>query len=467
MRVLFATGSPSGYMLPPRLGDAQVVCGPDWPNKTSADGRVISLHTPVGRYDLATVAARLPAEQRPDVVVCLVDASWRNMPCNLRALPCPKVLLVADTHHMNSPLIGMMGYMAGEPFDRIVFVYDRHHAAFFHAAGFRNLFWLPGLTLPHGDEFVRAARAKAPRIARIAFVGQAGKFHPRRARLIEGLAKQRLPIDGKSLSQADGLRFYGSSLIGFNASLNGDLNLRVFEILASGSALVTDQLSPQSGLGRLIEDGRDGILYGSADELCERSAHALAHPAETQAIGEAGSRLFDAHFNETRRKAAFLAVVSDGAAMPEFAFTPVEKTRVFFGGDTDRLVRSLPVYEVMQELHRTADTVRVAVGSGAHPDIGEICSTLPRIECVPAAGAGPSDIAVVGKAEASVGANEKAPLLWCCDAGATEVAGIAASLGPLGYAPLSGNLALFRRTSSNGAEPNASSASRQLSAAAI
>ena len=187
MNVLFATGSPAAYMLPPVLSGSQVICGPDWKDVIGPDGRVRSLATPVGSYDLAAIAAKLPPEQQPDVVVCLVDASWRNLPSNLAAFACPKVLLIADTHHLQSPLLGTMRYMAAEPFDRCILLYDRHHAAFFHAAGFRNLFWLPGLTFPHGDAAVQAARVRGNRAPRIAFVGQAGKYHPRRTRLLEEL----------------------------------------------------------------------------------------------------------------------------------------------------------------------------------------------------------------------------------------------------------------------------------------
>lgn len=34
MRALFSTGSPARYMMPPRLGDEQVNCGPDWADET-------------------------------------------------------------------------------------------------------------------------------------------------------------------------------------------------------------------------------------------------------------------------------------------------------------------------------------------------------------------------------------------------------------------------------------------------
>lgn len=89
MRILFCTGSPARYMAPPRLGDEQINCGPDWSDR-AIGGHVLSLGTPAGDYDVAALVARLPANQQPDAVVCLVDASWRSTPRNLRALRCPR-----------------------------------------------------------------------------------------------------------------------------------------------------------------------------------------------------------------------------------------------------------------------------------------------------------------------------------------------------------------------------------------
>src|ERR1700759_2256297 len=154
-RVLLLTGSPAHYMAPPRLGAQQVTGGPDWKEQQDGDGGWATMASPVGPYDVAPLLARLPPEQQPDVLVCLVDASRRNLPRNVGAFRGPKVLLVADTHHLGAPISTMLRYAAGEPYDRLVFLYDRHHAAIFHAAGFRNLFWFPGLTFPHDDAFVR------------------------------------------------------------------------------------------------------------------------------------------------------------------------------------------------------------------------------------------------------------------------------------------------------------------------
>lgn len=443
MNVLFATGSPAGYMLPPVLSDRQVNCGPDWLDQRTPDGRVRSLVTPVGRYDLAAVATKLPANQQPDVVVCLVDASWRNMPSNLAAFACPKILLIADTHHMNSPLVGTMRYMASEPFDRCILLYDRHHAAFFHAAGFRNLFWLPGLTFPHGDAAVHAARVRGNRASRIAFVGQAGKHHPRRARLLDALTARQLPVVAKGMSQAEALGFYGSSLLGFNASLNGDFNLRILEIMSVGGALLTDSLAPESGFDRFFADRRDCLLYRSPEELAERAAHALAHPAETRAIGAAGASWFDKNYNEARRRELFRAVAFDGVAAPEFAFSPQETTRVFFGGDTDRLLESLVVYEGIQEIHRNEETVRVQIAEAEPADLKSIFSTLPRIECTTAADEGAADLTVFNRSRMEQGITFNAPMLWCWNAQPADFELLARGLAPAGYALASDTVALL------------------------
>jgi Glycosyl transferases group 1 len=442
MKVLFSTCSPAGYMQPPILGDEQVNCGPDWADDRGPDGRVRSLSTPTGDYDLAAVAAKLPPAQAPDVVVCLVDASWRNTPRNLGAFRCPRVLLVADTHHLRSPLLGMMRYVASEKFDRIVFLYDRHHVSFFQAAGFRNLFWFPGLTFPHSDEAVRRARHAGKRAPHIAFVGQAGRHHPRRARLLSALSGSGLPLAQKSLPQGEALKFYGASLVGFNASLNGDLNLRVFEILASGAALVTDRLAPDSGLSLILGEGRDFLAYGSADELVQLAREAVAQPAKTAAMGAAGSNWFDRHCTAARRRALFGTLAIDGTAVPEFQIDPVEPSRVLFGGDTDRLLRGMQIYEDVQERHRIQETVSVLRGDTAPWEIDALFSTLPRVSIGTAPGAAPADLSVFSRAEPGIASAE---IAWCVDARAEDMAALDVRMHAKGYAQADSRAALYRR----------------------
>ncbi|OAM88605.1 glycosyltransferase [Termitidicoccus mucosus] len=380
MRVLFSTVSPASYMAPPRLGDEQINCGPDWENEKK-DGRVISFRTPVGAYDLAALAARLPPEQKPDVVVCLADASRRNMPRNLRAFKCPRVLLVADTHHMQSPLTNMLNYIAAETFDRVVLLYDRHHAGIFRTAGVKNLFWFPGLTFPHDDATVKAARA-AQRQSCVAFVGQTGKFHPRRSALLSMLSGTGIPLRHETVGQKEGLRVYGSSLIGLNTSLNGDLNLRVFEILAAGGALLTDRLTRESGLDMLFPATVGIFLYNEASELKEYAFRLLANTVVTRAMGEAGARWFDEHMSAECRQRDFRRLAIDGI---QPAFAELGEVKPYFSGDAQRLKKVLPDYEATQERCRTEVNVTVFLEDAVPDGLAALYATMPRLKLVNAA----------------------------------------------------------------------------------
>lgn len=431
-------------MAPPQLGETQIVAGPDWPDAQTRDGEWVTLRTPVGQYDIATLLAKIPAGQRPDAIVSLVDSSWRNLPSNLSVFRGPKALLVADTHHLTSPLIGMFKYAATEPYDRIVFLYDRHHLGFFQSAGFKNLSWFPGLTLPHDDDTVRAVRARK-RAPRIAFVGQAGKLHPQRLRLLTALKAAGLPVDQRRLAQRDALGFAGESLIGFNASLNGDLNLRVFETIASGAALLTDRLAPESGLFRLFTEGKDIFTYGSVDELVERARHALAHPRETAEVGRSGAALFDRLFNAAQRRAAFQQLLVNGTPVPEFTEDATAPTRVYFGGNTDRLLQTMMVYEGVQELHRTEEKVRVVLTPGVEADIADIWATLPRVEVVRGPVSTEAHIAIFSREDEIIPAAVNAPRIWCCDAQPEDRAVLNDYMAPAGFTPVSEDVAVLCR----------------------
>ncbi|MCP9851250.1 glycosyltransferase family 4 protein, partial [Cyanobium sp. Morenito 9A2] len=372
----------------------------------------------------------------------------------------PKALLVADTHHLRSPILGMLRYMAEERYDRHVLLYDRHHAALIASAGIGALFWQPGLTFPHDDAVVRAAR-QARRATRLAFVGQAGRFHPRRLRLLEALEARGVPVESRAVGQREGLAFYGASLLGFNASLNGDLNLRALEILAGGAALVTDRLAPEAGLDLLGTDGRGLIAYGDAAELAERAARALADPAGTAAIGAAGAAWFDEHWSAARRRGRFEAMLRDGRAEPAFAL-PAPGTTVFFPGDTDRLLGAAMVYEGLQELHRTQETVRVALGAGVPEDFAALCRTLPRVAVAPADAVAAPDLLAFSRAAADVATTTSADRLWCCDALPGDFPILAEALAPAGYRLVSEAVAVLCREAAPAAPPAAASGPRVL-----
>lgn len=443
MRILFSTCSGANYMAPPKLADEQINCGPFFRTR-EIGGRYVSLETPKGEYDIAALVARLPSDQRPDAVVCLVDASWFNQPKNLAAIKCPRIALVADTHHMAKPITGMIQYLLSQPFDRIVFLYTRHHLEFFREAGLKNLFWFPGLTFPHGDEVVRAAR-QDERLNRIALIGQAGSLHQRRLKLAGALARAGLPLVFREASQREGLAFYGESLIGFNATANADLNLRVFEIMSTGSMLLMDRLAPASGFASLWQDGRHFVGYDNAAELVERARHFVANPAEARAIGAAGADWFDRHFNAAKRRADFETLVWDGRAAAEFAITPPRRTLLSgFNGQAPHLVAALRFYEHLQKLHSTAERITVLADDSVPSGVAAMCETLPRLRVVRKIAEGEAaDCFATNTQRALTLSSLDAPRLWCWDATANDLPALRARFMQVGMTHPRDDLALF------------------------
>lgn len=418
-------------MAPPQLGDEQIVGGPDWIDERDTAGRVRSIRTPGGEYPVAAVLAKLAPEQQPDVLVCLVDSSRRNLPRALGAFRGPKVLLVADTHHLQSPLTGMMRYASAERFDRIVFLYNRHHAPIFGAAGFKNLFWFPGLTFPHSDATVQTARAGAKAASRIAFVGQAGKHHPRRARMLAALLKSGLPVLQRQVAQTQALRCYAESSVGFNCSLNGDLNLRSFEILAGGGLLLTDRLGVGSGLDLLQEQGCEFATYGDEQEMIAVAREHLRSEAETRARAARGQEWFDREFNETRRRELFRALALDGVAPAVFPLPEEETHRITFSSQRDLLTQTL-VYESLQEAHRSQETVAAVAEVSVPASFVALAATLPRVKIVDSA-ASEANLAIISSMEAASSPTIQVEQVWCCDADPEQCDSIAATLGSRGF----------------------------------
>ncbi|MEI8292951.1 MAG: tetratricopeptide repeat protein [bacterium] len=435
IKILFLTASPRQYMAPPELGGFQINAGPEWEDAKDSTGRWKSFKTPAGRYAVDSILGQIPADEQPDVLVCLVDASCINMPAGLSAFRGPKVLLLADTHHLDSPLTGMMAYALSEPYDRIAFLYDRHHIPFFAAAGLKNLFWLPGFTFPHADQIFTKVSNETRNNA-VGFVGRAGAFHPRRQKLLQKIQSTNIPFLHKVIPQDQSIEFYASCSVGFNASLNGDLNLRFFEILASGAALVTDALGLESGLDLLAQSGCKFETFASPDELIEKLNDLLNDPSSTAEIGKAGRDWFLRNLNLENRRKIFQKMVFDGIAPDIFKIPSPPCFQVSFS--EKQLLPSIQVYEFIQELHRNQEQVTILKAPGIeHMDFFK---TLPRLQIRDADEGGHGDM-LVANDDAWASANAvDCKHLWM-----TNALSEPSWLRERGYVRLPGRAALFER----------------------
>lgn len=89
---------------------------------------------------------------------------------------------------------------------------------------------------------------------------------------------------GQQLFEA-AARKYAESKVVFNIAMKEDVNMRCFEVLASGSFLLTDWVP---SIDELFEDGKHLVLYRSLDEAVDKAKYYLAHDSEREAIAQAG-----------------------------------------------------------------------------------------------------------------------------------------------------------------------------------
>jgi hypothetical protein len=379
MNVLYAYHTRPAYMAPKRFSDSQVDCGPFFED-SFVDGRCVSLKTPIGHYDIAEVAARLPAAQKPDLLIVKADASRTNFPSNVKALGCTTVLVVGDTQHMVRPLATMLGYAAAEPFDFVMTDHGRRVLHHFAAAGIANTFWIPGINLT-----VFETAPASPHLYPLSFIGQYGARHPLRLALIKGLLERGLPLYVRTAPQDLAARIYGESQINLNISLNGDVNLRVFEVAAHGGLLLTDALKPQAGLGDLFKVDREVVTFGDIDDLAAKVRGLLADPGACMMIANRGySRYLRDHAPEVRL-AQFFDIL-DGRPVPDYLYGDHDR-RAPAARQRDRsataFLRDIGVYEIAQALNRAVSRGGIVAFGDIDADLVASLADLSRLStCV-------------------------------------------------------------------------------------
>ncbi len=89
---------------------------------------------------------------------------------------------------------------------------------------------------------------------------------------------------GQQLFEA-AARKYAESKISFNISMEDDLIMRVFEVMGTGSFLLTNWVPT---IEEVFEDGKHLVLYRSLDEAVDKARYYLKHEDERQAIAQAG-----------------------------------------------------------------------------------------------------------------------------------------------------------------------------------
>jgi hypothetical protein len=162
----------------------------------------------------------------------------------------------------------------------LVFAAQRDGAARLRAEGIESATWLP---LACDPEIHR--KHDVPKEFDVAFVGHTCPGP--RDELLE-LIRREFPrhFIGRAYFEQMA-RVYSAGRVAFNRSIGNDVNMRVFEAVACGSLLVTNDLS-DNGQAELFRDGVHLVCYRDPGEMVEKIAYSLAHEEQREAIAAAG-----------------------------------------------------------------------------------------------------------------------------------------------------------------------------------
>ena len=372
-RILFSTHGSVTYLPPLAFSDCQMICGPFYADERK-HGKTLSLRTEKGEYCLKELISGLPVSERPDLIFVRADASRRNLPRNTRGTGAQTVLVVGDTHHLDRPIAGLLTYALEERFDHILFDYTRQHAHYFVEAGLTDVKWLPGFNV---HQYPGGGKRSIKHV--LTFVGQIGKYHAQRKRVIQDLVKIGLPLKTIETLPMEAQLVHRESLISLNVSLNGDLNQRVLEIVGAGGLCLTDRLQPQAGLELLFENEKELVVYSGFADLVERIGHYAREPGDALRVAAAGLKRYNENYSAEHMMAELNAILEGQAGSEVFSLK--NERRVSTGRTNERLklFHRIKLYEVVQLLHARRPYMAVHCTAGVDPLLVSDLVDLSRV----------------------------------------------------------------------------------------
>ena len=351
----------------------EIFCGPDC--ETEWDGQLSrSIKTPVGVYDIAEVLQKLPTAQHPELLIVKADATGRNFPVNLDKANCKKLLIVGNTQHLREPLQNLIKYALQEKFDFVMSDHKCHHLHYFKEAGFAKVFCIPGF-----NNFPHEQQRPEEHEYQVSFVGQVGKWHPYRRHIIQTLNDKGIPLTVTGASHLDAASIYARSLINLNISLNGDLNLRVFEVLSSGGFLLTDKLSPESMLDCIFKDGEHFVSFENEQDLVNKIHYYLQHPEEAKAIACNGYTEYKRRHTPQEKIKELMAYLYHDEIDPLYRVETDKRSIYVVSVSKEELFKRVALYEFMQGIHLNFTFASVLLWPGVDARLACDLVDLPRL----------------------------------------------------------------------------------------
>ena len=273
--------------------------------------------------DLAALFRKLPSSMHPDLYLW-VESVNGHFPRNLESVPVPKACYLIDSH-LN---LGWHVQWAKQ-FDH-VFIAQREYIPAFRDAGCKHVHWLPLGADP--DIHRRATEVKKNSIG---FVGSLNT--ERRVRLLNALERFH-KVTYQRCFWTDMADFFAESKIVFNNAIKNDLNMRLFEVMSTGTFLLTDNAAG-SGQDEMSLGCEDLVMNAGVTNV-EVARYYLEHEEERERIAARGRRLIHRAHTYAQRIDDLLHVAIGGKAA---TFSAQELRERSVAGEVAPAVSSRPL----------------------------------------------------------------------------------------------------------------------------
>ncbi len=220
------------------------------------------------------IKIKINSKKDPDLYIW-IESGANFLPENLNLLKCPKVAIFIDSH------INIDYQLKWATYFDYIFIAQAKYLSQFRDKGI-NAYWLP---LAADEEIHR--KLVLPKKYEISFVGTVFP-NTRRENLLKQIRNNHEILIQRCFFD-EMIKVFNHSKLIFNNAINNDLNMRVFETLSSGNALLTD-LAIDSNQNKLFYDNQDIILYDD-DNLNEKIKYYLNNDSLREKIAARGNEL--------------------------------------------------------------------------------------------------------------------------------------------------------------------------------
>ena len=362
----------------PLFGKREILCGPKLQNIDTIERKFI--RTSGFFFYIDEVLSQLNENDRKiDLVISVLEATSTCFPKNLSKLKCPKIAVVADTHHTMYSISSLILYMKRENFEHMLISSQPAHMHFFYEAGIRHSAFCP----PRALKFEIVNNKKSG----VTYIGKRwSSSHPRRSRMVQYLEKKlpkhNIPFHHYNrLPYLDWLKVLSRSKMIVISSLNGQFTPQIQSCLFAGALCFVDELSSQTFLYRFFEPGKHLVVWRSFEDLLEKIIYYYNHPAEAETIAKAGK--FQAENN-------FATSDNMALSVTEFVFENKIDTRLLAINDDrcqNKRVESpeyfyarVRLYENIQELHRIHESLTLISMTERNLKPSSDLADLPRLK---------------------------------------------------------------------------------------